>query len=380
MKIFNLDDYLADLKYLVNFDNGSYTPSGTTKVADFFSDKFKSAGWHVERIEVSDKVGPCLKITNCPDDRYELLLLGHMDTVFPEGTAAQRPYKINESGIVTGVGVSDMKGCILLSYYALLELQAANKLNNTRICFLLNSDEEISSIYSRSLIEETAKKCKNALVIEAARKNGDMVNLRSGVGHYKLTATGVAAHAGVNPQDGSSALNELAHWIIKLHQLSNYDIGTSVNVGIVSGGSAVNVVTDYATAEVDIRFRTLEEAARVDAAIQALSKQSFTPGGAKVTYEGGINRPVMLPSKETLTLCDTISKFGKELGIDFNWVETGGGSDGNFTAALGLPTVDGMGPVGAGGHSTKEWLDTKSVEPRLKLQMKTIDYIVHNLK
>lgn len=380
MKIFNLDDYLADLKHLVNFDNGSYTPSGTTKVADFFSDKFKSAGWHVERIEVSDKVGPCLKITNCPDDRYELLLLGHMDTVFPEGTAAQRPYKIDESGIVTGVGVSDMKGCILLSYYALLELQAANKLNNTRICFLLNSDEEISSIYSRSLIEETAKKCKNALVIEAARKNGDMVKLRSGVGHYKLTATGVAAHAGVNPQDGSSALNELAHWIIKLHQLSNYDIGTSVNVGIVNGGSAVNVVTDYATAEVDVRFRTLEEAARVDAAIQALSKQSFTPGGAKVTYEGGINRPVMLPSKETLALCDTISKFGKELGIDFNWVETGGGSDGNFTAALGLPTVDGMGPVGAGGHSTKEWLDTKSVEPRLKLQMKTIDYIVHNLK
>lgn len=380
MKIFNLDDYLADLKYLVNFDNGSYTPSGTAKVADFFSEKFKSAGWHVERIEVSDKVGPCLKITNCPDDKYELLLLGHMDTVFPEGTAAQRPYKMDESGIVTGVGVSDMKGCILLSYYALLELQATNKLNNTRICFLLNSDEEISSIYSRSLIEEIAEKCKYALVIEAARKNGDMVKLRSGVGHYKLTATGVAAHAGVNPQDGSSALNELAHWIIKLHQLSNYDIGTSVNVGIVHGGSAVNVVTDYATAEVDVRFRTLEEAARIEAAIQALSEQFFTAGGAKVTYEGGINRPVMLPSKETLVLCDTISKFGKELNLDFNWVETGGGSDGNFTAALGLPTLDGMGPIGAGGHSTKEWLDTKSVEPRLKLQMKTIDYIVHNLK
>ncbi|MBP2632052.1 MAG: Glutamate carboxypeptidase [Firmicutes bacterium] len=380
MKIFNLDDYLADLKYLVNFDNGSYTPSGTAKVADFFSEKFKSAGWYVEEIEVSDKVGPCLKITNCSDDTYDLLLLGHMDTVFPEGTATQRPYKIDESGIVTGVGVSDMKGCILLSYYALLELQAANKLNNTRICFLLNSDEEISSIYSRSLIEEVAKKCKYALVIEAARKNGDMVKLRSGVGHYKLTATGVAAHAGVNPQDGSSALNELAHWIIKLHQLSNYDIGTSVNVGIVHGGSAVNVVTDYATAEVDVRFRTLEEAARIEAAIQALTEQSFTAGGAKVTYEGGINRPVMLPSKETLALCDTISKFGKELNIDFNWVETGGGSDGNFTAALGLPTVDGMGPIGAGGHSTKEWLDTKSVEPRLKLQMKTIDYIVHNLE
>jgi glutamate carboxypeptidase len=380
MKIFNLADYLNDLKYLVNFDNGSYTPAGTAKVAEFFSEKFRAAGWHVERIGVGDAVGPCLKITNCPDDAYELLLLGHMDTVFPKGTAAQRPYKIDRNGIVTGVGVSDMKGCILLSYYALLELQSANKLNNTRICFLLNSDEEISSIYSRSLIEEIAKKCKYALVIEAARKNGDMVKLRSGVGHYKLTATGVAAHAGVNPQDGSSALNELAHWIIKLHQLSNYAIGTSVNVGIVNGGSAVNVVTDHATAEVDVRFRTLKEAARIEAAIQALTEQSFTAGGAKVTYEGGINRPVMLPSKETLELCDTISQFGKELNIDFNWVETGGGSDGNLTADLGIPTLDGMGPIGAGGHSTKEWLDTNSVEPRLKLQMRAIDYIVHSLK
>ncbi len=380
MNVFNLNDYLDNLQYLVNFDSGSYTPSGTKKVAAFFSEKFKTAGWHVETVEVSDKVGPCLKITNCPDDTYELLLLGHMDTVFPEGTAAQRPYKIDEKGIVTGAGVSDMKGCLLLTYYALMELQQLGKLKDSRICFLLNSDEELSSIYSRPFIEETAQKCSYALVIEAARKNGDMVKLRSGVGRYLVTASGTAAHAGVNPQEGSSAINELAHWIIQLNQLSNYAVGTSVNVGIIHGGTAVNVVPDQATAEVDIRFKTPAEADRIETAIQDLAKNSFTAGGAKITYEREISRPVMLPSNETLALCDTISKFGKELNLDFNWVETGGGSDGNLTAALGIPTVDGMGPVGAGGHSSKEWLDTHSVEPRLKLQMRTIDYIVHELK
>ena len=376
MENFSLEQYLKYLQYLVNFDNGSMNAKGVARVADFFKEKFEEGPWKCELIKIEGApVGPCLKVSNTPDDDYDVLLLGHMDTALPDGEAEKRPYTIDENGIVRGVGVSDMKGCLLSTYFALAELSNEHRLDHAKVCFLLNCDEETGSRYSGPTLRKIAKHAKHVIVVEAARKTGDMVKERSGVADYHLHATGVSAHAGVNPQDGSSAINELAEWIVRLHKLSNYAVGTSVNVGIIKGGKGSNVVAPEADADVDVRFKTQAEFDRVNNAIRELEKQSFTPGGAKVTAEYRPNRPPMPCTEKTQKLADLISKLGKEQGLSFGWVATGGGSDGNITADMGIPTVDGVGPVGAGGHSAAEWLDSKSVEPRMRLLKSTIAYL-----
>ena len=210
---FDLDQYLKELEFLVNFDSGSRIPEGTAKVADYFTEKFEALGWKVQRHTTSEEVGPCLEITNGQTDHYDLLLIGHMDTVFPRGTAAARPLRI-EGDKAYGPGANDMKASLLSAYYALAELGEAGSLKDASVCLLMNSDEELSSIYSRPLIEKLAQKSDYAVILEPARKGGEMVKQRRGVARYKLNATGIAAHAGVNPQDGSSAINELAHWIL----------------------------------------------------------------------------------------------------------------------------------------------------------------------
>ena len=174
---------------------------------------------------------------------------------------------------------------------------------------------------------------------------------------------------------GSTAINELTEWIIRLHKLSNYAVGTSVNVGIIKGGKGSNVVAPEAEADVDVRFKTQAEFDRINNAIHELEKQRFTPGGAKVVAEYRPNRPPMPCTEKTQKLADLISKLGQAQGLSFGWVATGGGSDGNITADMGIPTVDGVGPVGAGGHSAAEWLDSKSVEPRMRLLKSTIAYL-----
>lgn len=377
METFTLESYLKDLEYLVNFDSGSFNAAGVEKVAAFFEEKFTDSPWHCERILVpGSQVGPCLKVTNTPDNDYDVIILGHMDTVFADGEAAKRPYKIDDLGIVTGVGVSDMKGCLLSAYYALAELTNEGKITGSKICYLFNSDEETGSKYSSAIVEETARHAKSCICIEAARGNGAMVKERSGVADFDLTATGTAAHSGNAPQDGSSAINELAHWIIELHKLSNYDIGTSVNVGTIKGGTARNVIADYVEAQVDVRFKTQAEHDRIYKAFEDLSQKHFTPGDAKVDFEYRLNRPPMNMSARSKEICQKVTELAAELGIDdLQWVAPGGGSDGNITAGMGIPTIDGAGPIGAGGHSVKEWLDSKSVEPRMKLLKETILYL-----
>ena len=377
MESFTLNSYLNDLEYLVNFDSGSYNAAGVEKVAAFFEQKFAGSPWHCERIAVpGGNIGPCLKVTNTTANDYDVIILGHMDTVFADGEAAKRPYKIDDNGIVTGVGVSDMKGCLLSAYYALAELTNEGQLEGTKICYLFNSDEETGSKYSSAIVEDVARNAKNCICIEAARGNGAMVKERSGVADFDLTATGTAAHSGNAPQDGSSAINELAHWIIELHKLSNYAVGTSVNVGTIKGGTARNVVADYAEAQVDVRFKTQAEHDRICLAFDRLAQQHFTPGNAKVTFKYRLNRPPMSLSSQSQKICDKVTELAAQLGInDLQWVAPGGGSDGNITAAMGIPTIDGAGPVGAGGHSVNEWLDSHSVEPRMKLLKEIVLYL-----
>lgn len=371
---FEITTFLQELEYLVNIDSGSRCPEGTAKVADYFRKKFENIGWKVQTHHTSPEVGPFLEITSGSQDQYDILMIGHMDTVFPEGTAAQRPFNIKD-GKAYGPGAIDMKASLLLVYYAMCQLQAEGKLENSSICIAMNSDEEISSVYSRPWIEKLAQNSRYALVLEPARVNGDMVNKRKGIGRYSIDITGVAAHAGVNPEDGSSAINELAHWILGFHSMNNPQMGTTVNVGMVSGGTNPNVVAEKAKAEVDVRFVEDSEIHKLEAFIAQMCAQPKTPG-VTVNVSGGIKRPPMNPSPETLALCQAIDKIASDLSISFKWVFTGGGSDANLTAALGVPTVDGLGPVGGGGHGVGEYLLIESVEPRLKLFCETVKYIL----
>ncbi|MFZ7101172.1 MAG: M20 family metallopeptidase [Peptococcaceae bacterium] len=365
MHKFNQEKYLDDLKKLVNIDSGSRNPAGTAQVAQILAGKYKELGWQITEHNFDSSIGPCLEIVNSTREKYDVLLIGHLDTVFPEGTATVRPFTI-EGDKAYGPGVNDMKSGDLLMYYALKDLEEKGLLKEAGICVAYNSDEEISSRYSRSWIEELAKKSSRVLILEAARANGALVKERKGVGRFNIEFTGVAAHSGVDHEKGCSAVNELAHWILELHSLTNYDLGTTVNVGVVSGGTASNVVADKAQIQVDLRIREISEEERVIAALNNLKANPRTPGVA-VAVTGGMTRPPMNANEKTEELCSLVERIGEKIGVEIKWTGTGGGSDGNFSAALGIPTIDGLGPVGGGSHSANEYLEINSIEPRFNL-------------
>lgn len=371
----NFEKYLEELEYLVNIDSGSKHPEGTEKIASFFSDKYKKLGWKVEKIDLSDEVGPVLKIVNKEKgEPYDVLLLGHMDTVFPVGEAKKWPFKI-EGNKAFGPGVNDMKNSLLAMYYSLEQLQKEDKLRESSVCILLNSDEEISSRYSNTLIRQVARQSSCVFVLEPARADGSMVNERKGVGRYFLDFKGKAVHAGVEPEKGISAIEEMGRWIVELHKMTDFEVGTTVNVGVVSGGTGANVVAEKASAEVDLRFKNVQEAERIDSIIREMQKNPFVKG-VEVEIRGGVTRPPMNPSQATIQLCEKISKIADELKIETRWIATGGGSDGSLTAAEGVTTVDAIGPVGGGSHGTGEYILLDSIEPRMQLLIRSLELVL----
>jgi glutamate carboxypeptidase len=372
---FDLATYLEDLQYLVNIDSGSYDTEGVAQVAEFFSQRFSALGWKVKLHQFDSSVGPCVEIVNGDQNQYDVLLMGHMDTVFKKGTTQERPFMIKD-GKALGPGVNDMKAGLLQIYYTLRALHAENALVDASICIALNCDEEISSKYSRNWLETLAKKSRYVLVLEAARQDGNLVNKRKGVGRYTIDFTGIEAHSGVDHQSGKSAIEELAHWILALHEKTNYATGTTVNVGKVSGGSAVNVVAGQAKAEVDVRFYDLKEAEMIDQLIHSLAANPKV-SGIKAVVSGGVTRPPMIPSEKTLMLCNAVEIIGSQVGIKVGWTATGGGSDGSFAAIMGVPTLDGLGPIGGGSHGPQEYLLIDSIEPRFCLLCEIVKYIVN---
>lgn len=372
---FSLEEYLKELEHLVNIDSGTYDP-GTEKIAEYFKGKFEALGWMVTARQVNEKVGACLEITNKQAAQFDILLIGHMDTVFAKGTAEERPFSI-KGDRAYGPGVVDMKASLLSVYHAVRHLQARGQLGQAAVCIALNSDEEISSKYSRPWLEGLAEKSRYALVLEPARGDGSMVNTRRGVGRYQIEFHGVPSHSGVAPEKGVSAINELAHWIQALHGLTNYEKGTNLNVGVVKGGTTANTVAEHASALVDVRMREMNEVVKIEKTIEELLANPRTPG-IKVKVSGGVTRPPMNPSPKTLLLCDRVDRLAGELGVEFAWIATGGGSDANLTAALGVPSIDGLGPVGSLSHTVDEYLEIGSVEPRLRLLCAIIKDIAEN--
>ncbi|HLS53486.1 MAG TPA: M20 family metallopeptidase [Tissierellaceae bacterium] len=361
---FVLEQYLDELEELVNIDSGSTYVEGVNKIADIFKEKYENLGFLVKEHNFSKDAGSCLEIRNKDGKDIDILIIGHMDTVFKKGTAAERPFTI-KGDRAYGPGVADMKSGLLSTYYSmkLLNKEVLDKLN---ICIFHNSDEEISSIYSQEKIKELARKSRYAFVMEPGRSDGSMVTERKGLAKYFIDFHGVAAHAGVEPEKGKSAIHELGNWIVNLVKLNDYESGTSVNIGVVEGGTVPNVVADKAHGQIDIRFKSDNVIDDIEKAMQELKENPLVEGiDIKVERKG--YRPPMNPNEDVYKLCRQIEKIGEELGIEIKWTATGGGSDANFTSAEGVPSIDSMGPIGGGAHGVDEYIEIDSIEPRIKL-------------
>jgi glutamate carboxypeptidase len=257
-----------------------------------------------------------------------------------------------------------MKAGIMMVEVALQSIHALQRRMPRAVIVLLTSDEEIGSPSSRVLIEQHARSAEYVLVMEPPTDNGALKTARKGVGSYKVVVEGRAAHAGTQPEQGIHAIHELAHQILKLQALNDPQRGTSVNVGVIRGGTRRNVIPAQAEAEVDVRAWTLEEAARIEQALLGL--KPVLPGSV-VKVQGGFSRPPMERTPQIAALFERARVIGAELGLDLREGRTGGGSDANFTAALGLPTLDGLGAIGDGAHAEHEYVSMRPLAIRTAL-------------
>lgn len=351
------------LKQVVNIESGSYDKEGVDNHAAFWCERYQSMGFEVEVIP-NEKLGNNYRIYY-PSTTPEILILLHLDTVFSKGTVAERPFSI-EGDRAYGPGVIDMKGSHVMVHQVIKQLYATQDERYKKIEVLLNCDEEIGSISSRTVIEQCAKGKRYALVMEPARANGAIVSARRGVGTYVLTIQGKASHSGIAPEAGISAIQELAYKIQSLHALSQHDKGLSVNVGLISGGTSVNTVAPNARAEIDVRISSEQQGVEIDKKVREVCSQPVLEG-IQLSLTGGINRPPMAKTVESAELIDIIKQEANKLAITLEDVSTGGGSDASFTAGVGTPTVDGLGPIGGYQHSDKEYLEIPSLTERAQL-------------
>jgi glutamate carboxypeptidase len=368
-----LPAYLADLERLVNIDCGSYTPAGVDEVAAWVAADLESMGASVERrLDPSGRHGDTVVATfeGRPGAGPRVLLIGHMDTVFEEGTVAKRPFRIDD-GIAYGPGVTDMKGGLLLGLRALASLRTfagggIDRLPFERITFIANPDEEIGSPTSTPHIVEAARKADAAFVLECARANGDFVSARKGIYDLRLRIAGRAAHAGVEPEKGRSAILAGAELVRGIHDLNGRWPGVTANVGVFKAGTRPNIVCDEAELQVDLRAMSMEPLEAAMAEIESMAAQPAVPD-VTVAIETMHHWAPLEKLERSGRLGDHIIAIAARLGFETAGSATGGASDANTTSGLGVPTVDGLGPVGGRDHSPEEYLEVDSIVPRLAL-------------
>ena len=294
----------------------------------------------------------------------EILVIGHLDTVWPLGTLQRKPFAVTDDGRIVGPGVFDMKAGVTILLESLAAIRALSLGTKRPVTVLLTCDEEVGSRTSRRLVEEEARRAALALVLEPPLSGGIVKTGRKGVATFAVRAIGRASHAGLDPRKGINAIVELAHQVVALQALNDDAREVTVSTGLIKGGVALNVVPPEAEARVDVRFWGAEDGERVVAAIQEL--RPVLPG-AELQITGGINRPAMPRSAANLDLFETARRLAGELGLDLREQAVGGGSDGNFTAALGVPTLDGLGVDGAGAHAEHEHILLADLAPRAAL-------------
>ncbi len=365
-------EYLDDLATLVGIDSGSYSASGVNEVASWCQDRLKRGGWKVERHGYVSAAGEMqlgdLLVATLPGSDpagARVLISGHLDTVFDEGTVIDRPMRV-QGDRVFGPGVADMKGCVLAGIYATEALVEAGFTPFAELTFVLGPDEEIGSPFSGPVIERLAKTHDLGLVLEAARAGGQIVSARKGMADLRVTAFGRAAHAGVEPEKGSSATLAAAHLVIALHALNGRWPGLTVNAGVVQGGTRSNVVADRCDIHVDLRAADVATLQAADAEIDRICSASDVPGVAIEIERLGRHAP-MEATPAVAALVSRARGLAGELGFTLDDIATGGASDANTIAAVGTPVLDGLGPIGGDAHGPDEWLDLASVGPRITL-------------
>jgi glutamate carboxypeptidase len=338
---------LETIERLVRLESPSTDKAAVDRCGAAVADLLASSGGTIERLPQIQR-GDHVR-AEWGAGSSQLLVLGHFDTVWPVGQLAAMPFH-ESKGRLHGPGIFDMKAGIAVAALAVRVLQELNA-KFPKVVMLWTADEEIGSGTSRAAIEGEARRSAAVLVLEPSLPGGAAKTSRKGVGEFELTVHGVSAHAGVDPGKGASAIHELARQILALEALQDVPRGISVNVGVISGGSRTNVVADHASAKVDIRVPTMLDAARVETAMRNLRPQL---GGTRLEITGGVARPPLERSPGVVRLYKQAKEVAAGLGRELGEGPTGGGSDGNFTAALGVPTLDGLGPSGDGAHALHE--------------------------
>jgi glutamate carboxypeptidase len=362
-----LPAYLADLERLVNTDCGSYTKAGVDEVGRWTAARLRDLGATVTVHPNDQGLGDTLIADLHGNDPSgpTLLCIGHLDTVFDPGTAADRPFAIRD-GIATGPGVTDMKSGLLAGLYAIAALRATGGIPLGRLVFIANPDEEIGSPVSRPHILRLAAEADACLVLECARANGDIVSSRKGNVGLVITVNGRAAHAGVEPEKGRSAILEAARIVTELHALNGRRPGVTVNVGVVRGGSRPNVVAERCELEVDLRAVTRDTLVEAEVAIRAAAEPRTVPDVTVTVDEAGRHWPMEKLERSDHLVAHAV-ELAAALGFPLRDAATGGASDANTTAGAGVPTIDGLGPIGGLDHAPGEYLEVGSIVPRTAL-------------
>ena len=313
MTTYNIKQYMKDLEYLVNIDCNAQNFAGIDKVADYLAKDFTGPMWRVKRVDCGPDCAKPLVITNTDDTNYDVTLCCHMDTVFPDGTVAVRPFSV-KGDRAYGPGVSDMKCCCLQGTHVLKAMEDAGSLKDLKVCLAFNSEEEIGSTHVLSWFQELGSHSKYCLVLEAARANGARVLERKGVCHYQVKLKGRAAHAGNAPQDGRSAINEMAYWILQLAALTNFETGMTVNTGVVKGGSGYNSVAADAFMDIDLR---VVDKAQISIMEDAFAKLQEHAKAAEIETEIIVvsSMPPMASTPETAGLVEIIDNASREFGL-----------------------------------------------------------------
>jgi glutamate carboxypeptidase len=340
------------LRELVEIESPTFSP-GVRRVAEVCARELEELGARSRFLEGDHLVA------ELDGDGAPLLLVGHADTVWPEGTLETMPFRV-DGDRAYGPGAYDMKGCLVV----LLEALRAGGHGRRALKVFLTADEEMGSRTARPHLEREAKGCAAAFVVEPPGASGNLKTARKGLGRFRVTIAGRPAHAGTNRSEGISAIEELAHQVLALHALNDDERGITVNVGVVRGGTSENVVAAEAEADVDVRVRTWEDRERMEAVLASLEPRLE---GTTLTLGGSWTRPPLEPSPGAKRLFERAREHGRELGLDLRAESSGGGSDGNLVGAVGVPVLDGLGAEGAGAHAPNEHVLLPSIPVRAEL-------------
>jgi len=360
------DEYLTDLRTLTAIDSGTLHKPGVDAVQSWLQARLQAMGFAVERLPQA-RLGDNLRVRRSGAGGKRILLLGHADTVFPVGTAAARPMR-NEDGVILGPGVCDMKGGLLTGLYAIRALDAAGFRNYGAIHFLVVSDEEIHDRGSLPTLRQTARDSDVAFTLEAVRANGDIVTARKTAVWGTVHVQGKAAHAGVEPEKGRSAILALMRHLVEIDKLNGFRPGVTINIGRIAGGVQPNVVAEEAHAELDLRaWRNADIPDLLDAIRMQLARSVLDSATATFDVKLDGAMPAMERTPAVAALEAVTQRIAAELGFAVKGASTGGASDASFVAAEGVPVLDGLGPIGGLDHSPDEYIELESIVPRTAL-------------